>query len=57
MSWKFYQTYCEEAYAVLSKDFIDAKNGRTPAGFDLAALERDLRHVSEPKTVSSRRLP
>jgi hypothetical protein len=57
MSWEFYETYCEEAYAVLSKDFIDGKYERTPAGFDLAALARDLRHISESKTVSSRRLP
>jgi hypothetical protein len=57
MSWEFYETYCEEAYAVLSKDFIDGKYERTTAGFDLAALARDLRHISESKTVSSRRLP
>jgi hypothetical protein len=56
MSWDFYRTYCEEAYSVLSKDFIDSKYERAPSGFDLAALVRDLRHVSEQKKTSSSRL-
>jgi hypothetical protein len=56
MSWKFYQTYCEEAYAVLSKDFIVETRETAPSGFDLAALTRDLRHLSNRKNVSFRRL-
>jgi hypothetical protein len=41
MSWDFYSAYADEAYAVVSTDFIGA-SGQTPEGFDLAALEEDL---------------
>lgn len=41
MSWEFYEAYADEAYAVLSQDFINAK-GLAPEGFDMAALEADL---------------
>ena len=41
MSWEFYDTYADEAFAVLSQDFIE-KSGTDLDGFDLAALEADL---------------
>lgn len=41
MSNNFYQGYCDEAYVVLSADWI-GKNQKTPADFDLSALEADL---------------
>ena len=41
MSWQFYDAYADEAFAVLSQDFIDAK-GKTIDGFDLDALDADL---------------
>ena len=44
MSWQFYDAYADESYAVLSQDFIE-KNGLDPAGFDLAALEKDLKKL------------
>ena len=44
MSWGFYNAYADEAYAVISQDFIEA-NGLNPAGFDLAALEADLKEL------------
>ena len=50
MSWQFYRVYAEEAYAVLSKDFVE-RSGRTIAGFDLATLEEDLAkipHLTSP---------
>jgi hypothetical protein len=41
VSWRFYCAYMDEAYAVLSRDWL--KSNRTaPSGFDLAALKRDL---------------
>ena len=40
MTWAFYQTYCDEAYAILSPDFLSA--GKSPAGFDAATLAADL---------------
>ena len=44
MSWEFYTAYSDEAFAVLSQDFIDA-NGQAPQGFDMAALEKDLSQI------------
>ena len=38
---QFITDYCEEAYAVLSTDWI-AQNGKAPCGFDLTALQSDL---------------
>ena len=45
MSWGFYNAYADESFAVISQDFIEA-NGLNPAGFDLAALEADLKQVT-----------
>jgi hypothetical protein len=42
MSWEFYNAYADEAFAVLSQDFIQ-KSGTNLNGFDLAALEADLK--------------
>lgn len=41
----FHRTYCDEAYAVLSRDWLDASKV-SPAGFDVAALTRDLEALS-----------
>jgi hypothetical protein len=41
MTWQFYSTYSDEAYAVLSPDWIE-KNGCSPADFSLATLRADL---------------
>jgi hypothetical protein len=45
MSWGFYNAYADESFAVISQDFIEA-NGLNPAGFDLTALETDLKQVT-----------
>jgi hypothetical protein len=39
MTWAFWDTYCDEAYACLSRDWAAA---RAPSGFDWAALDADL---------------
>ncbi len=44
LSWSFWDRYCDEAYALLSVDFL--ANGKSPQGFDLAALKRDLQLVT-----------
>ncbi|MHB2025390.1 MAG: hypothetical protein ACYCPQ_01935 [Elusimicrobiota bacterium] len=45
MTWGFFQAYCDEAYAILSNDFL--KNGKTPNnGLDIAALKADLLAVT-----------
>jgi hypothetical protein len=40
VSWSFVATYCDEAYALLSNDFLN--KGKAPNGFDLATLQHDL---------------
>ena len=44
MTWSFWDRYCDEAYCLLSNDFI--AHGRAPNGFDLAALRADLALVT-----------
>ncbi len=39
MTWAFWDAYCDEAYACLSRDWAAA---RAPSGFDWAALDADL---------------
>jgi hypothetical protein len=41
MTWNFYRTYCDEAYAILSPDFVTGARP-APNGFDLTALQEDL---------------
>jgi hypothetical protein len=40
MTWSFWDRYCDEAYCIISKDFLDGD--RAPNGFDLQALRADL---------------
>jgi len=42
MSWQFYNAYADEAFAVLSEDWINKKLGTTPLGFDIETLRQDL---------------
>ena len=44
MTWSFWERYCDEAYCILSDDFLE--KGNAPNGFDLAALEADLALVT-----------
>ena len=41
MTWTFWETYCEEAYAILSQDFLSKKK-KTLEGFNLQQLQADL---------------
>ena len=41
MTWNFYFKYCDEAYALLSTDWLN-NSMLSPAGFDINALEQDL---------------
>lgn len=40
MTWRFFTTYADEAFALFSQDFI--RLGKAPNGFDVASLQRDL---------------
>jgi hypothetical protein len=44
LTWSFWARYCDEAYCIISDDFL--KQGNAPNGFDLAALEADLALVT-----------
>jgi len=41
MTWSFWETYCEEAYAIVSNDYLTKKK-QTPQGFNLTQLQTDL---------------
>lgn len=41
MTWKSFSAYCEEAYAILSNQFVTGAK-TSPDGFDLSALQADL---------------
>lgn len=47
MTWGFWAAYCDEAYAVLSEDWLSKNGGKDPEGFDLKALLADLRQVAQ----------
>jgi GNAT superfamily N-acetyltransferase len=44
MTWAFWDRYCDEAYCILSRDFLDGDHA--PNGFDLDALRADLSLVT-----------
>jgi hypothetical protein len=44
MTWSFWDRYVDEAYCILSPDFLDGK--QAPNGFDLEALKEDLALVT-----------
>ena len=46
MTWAFWDRYVDEAYAIVTQDWIEA-NGQSPSGFDLPALQADLQEVTQ----------
>ncbi|MDP9284274.1 MAG: hypothetical protein M3P41_04885 [Actinomycetota bacterium] len=44
LTWGFWDRYCDEAYCILSPDFLD--RGHAPNGFELEALRADLALVT-----------
>jgi hypothetical protein len=40
MTWAFWDRYCDEAYCIISNDFLSG--GKAPNGLDLNALNADL---------------
>ena len=41
MTWSFWETYCEEAYAIVSNDYLTGKK-TTSQGFNMSQLQADL---------------
>jgi hypothetical protein len=46
MTWAFFANYCEEAYAIVDKNWI-AKMGKTPLGLTTSQLEALMREIKE----------
>lgn len=46
MSWAFWDAYCEEAWAVISTDFLNGAQ-QTPQGFNVAQLQADLAQIGK----------
>lgn len=46
MTYKAFTEYVDEAYAIITTDFINAQTKRDPQGFDIAALQADLQQVT-----------
>jgi hypothetical protein len=46
MTWNWWTTYADEAYALVAPDWIEAAGG-APSGFDLATLLADLQQIRE----------
>lgn len=44
MTWAFWQRYCDEAYGLISPEFV--ANGTAPSGFDLDQLQADLKLIT-----------
>lgn len=47
MTWGFFKTYCDEAYALLSMDWINNLTKLAPGNFDLPSLQMDLTTIKE----------
>ena len=45
MTWGFYDTYCEESYAIISNDFFTGI--KSASGFDMATLHADLKLITK----------
>ncbi len=41
MTWSFWEAYCDEAYAIISPDYLNDKQ-ESPAGFNMQQLQADL---------------
>jgi hypothetical protein len=41
MTWSFWEAYCDEAYAILSSDYLNGKQ-EAPQGFSMQQLQADL---------------
>lgn len=53
MTWSFLDTYCDEAYAVLSDDWISKTTHVNPSNFDLATLKTDLAQIVQAAAATA----
>ena len=47
MSWAWFSKYCDEAYAIITSDWIVQATQKTISGFDLSTLQHDLRQLQK----------
>lgn len=45
VTWPFLHAYCDEAYAIVTQDWIET-NGKSPSGFDVNQLLADLKEIT-----------
>jgi hypothetical protein len=50
MSYGWFSKYCDESYACLNDIELIKATGKSPEGFDWAALTDDLNHIGDPVT-------
>jgi len=55
MTWEFYNIYCDEAYAIISIDWLN-QSGKTIEGFDMQQLDKDLTEISQVQSQLYKRL-
>lgn len=54
MTWEFWNTYCDEVYAIITEDFF--KNNKNAAGLSLHELEKDLMIITGQKITLDKQL-
>lgn len=54
MTWDFWETYNDEAYAIITQDFMNGD--KNPLGFSLEAMEHDLMRLTQEKIRLANRL-
>jgi hypothetical protein len=54
MTWKFWDTYCDELYAIITEDFL--RDNKNPIGLNLASLEADLLSTTREKITVKKEL-
>jgi len=54
MTWDFWETYNDEAYAIITQDFM--QGDKNPLGLDLGAMEQDLMRLTQEKIRLANRL-
>lgn len=45
MTWEFWEAYNDEAYAIITDDFL--RGGKTPLGLDMDTMEQDLKNLAD----------
>ncbi len=54
MTWEFWETYNDEAYAIITEDFFSGS--QTPSGFSIQALQDDLLALTGQKVSLAKQL-